>query len=140
MIEIEYKPYLLGNNIFEINYFLMTPNTLIEAIKDAVINYGLILELSEAVALEIYKKRAVDELKRIINKISAENPTLFKNLNGSFNLEILPYIEPVDTKTQAYNDVIIDDLTNIIAIAENTKKNIEKYAIMSDRDARTKRT
>lgn len=139
MIEIEYKPYLLGNNIFEINYFLMTPNTLIEAIKDAVINYGLILELSEAVALEIYKKRAVDELKRIINKISAENPTLFKNLNGSFNLEILPYIEPVDTKTQAYN-VIIDDISNIIAIAENTKKNIEKYAIMSDQDARTKRT
>ena len=134
MIEIEYKPYLLENNIFEINYFLMTPNTLIEAIKDAVINYGLILELSEAVALEMYKKRAVDELKRIINKISAENPTQFENLNGSFNLEILPYIEPVDTKTQAYN-VIIDDLTNIIAIAENTKKNIEKYAIMSDRDA-----
>ena len=139
MIEIEYKPYLMDNSVFQEEYFLMTSNTLIEAIKDAVINYGLILELSEAVALEIYKKRAVDELKRIINKISAENPTLFKNLNGSFNLEILPYIEPVDTKTQAYN-VIIDDLTNIIAIAENTKKNIEKYAIMSDRDARTKRT
>lgn len=129
----------MDNSVFQEEYFLMTSNTLIEAIKDAVINYGLILELSEAVALEIYKKRAVDELKRIINKISAENPTLFKNLNGSFNLEILPYIEPVDTKTQAYN-VIIDDLTNIIAIAENTKKNIEKYAIMSDRDARTKRT
>ena len=133
MIEIKYKPYLMENTIFEEEYFLMTPNTLIEAIKESIINYGLILELSEAVALEIYKKRAVGELKKIINKISAENPTTFKNLNGNFNLEILPAIEPKDHKTQAYN-VILDDISNIIAIAENTKKNIEKYAIMSDRD------
>ena len=134
MIEIRYKPYLMENSIFEKEYFLMTPNTLIEAIKESIINYGLILDLSEAVALEIYKKRAVSELKSIINKISAENPTTFKNLNGNFNLEILPAIEPKDNKTQAYN-VILDDISNIIAIAENNKKNIEKYAIMSDRDA-----
>ena len=133
MIEIKYKPYLLENTIFEEEYFLMTPNTLIEAIKESIINYGLILELSEAVSIELYKKRAVSELKSIINKISAENPTLFENLNGNFNLGILPAIKPVDAKTQAYN-VILDDINNIIAIAENTKKNIEKYAIMSDRD------
>lgn len=137
MIEIKYEPYLMENNIFEEEYFLMRPNALIEAIKESIINYGLILELSEAVALEIYKKGAVHELKKIINKISAENPTTFENLNGSFNLEILPAIEPVDHKTQAYN-VILDDICNIIAIAENTKKNIEKYAMASDRDARRK--
>lgn len=136
MIEIEYKPYLVENTIFEEEYFFMKPNTLLEAIKDSIINYGMILELSEAVALEIYKKGAIYELKQIINKISAENPTTFENLNGSFNLDILPAIEPVDHKTQAYN-VILDDIFNIMAIAENTKKNIEKYAMASDRDART---
>ena len=93
----------------------MTPNTLLESIKDSIILYGLVLELNDAIAIELYKKASILELKKIINSISAENPTIFKNLNGRFNLDILPAIEPVDQKTQAYN-VIIEDLSNILAI------------------------
>lgn len=135
MLELEYKQYLTDNSIYEENYLLMTPNTLLESIKDSIILYGLVLELNDAIAIELYKKASILELKKIINSISAENPTIFKNLNGRFNLDILPAIEPVDQKTQAYN-VIIEDLSNILAIEENNRKNIfEKNKYRSDRDA-----
>ena len=126
MLELKYKPYLIDNGACEEPYFLTTPNNLISAVRDTVLYYGLVLELSDALELELYKSDAIHELKTVINSISVENPTIFKNLNGNFNIDLLPAIEPVDQKTQVYN-VIIEDISNIIVIQENNRKNLEKY-------------
>lgn len=126
MLSLEYKPYYKDNLLYDEPYFLKSSNRLLEAVKESIINYGLVLDISDAIEIEIYKMGAVHELKQLINIISAENPTIFENLNGRFDIDILPAIEPKDHKTQAYN-VIIEDIQNIIAIQKNNKKNIEKY-------------
>ena len=126
MLSLEYKPYYKGNLIYDEPYFLKSSNTLLSAVKESVTNYGLVLDLSDAIEIELYQMGAVHELKQLINIMSAENPTAFENLNGRFDIDILPDIEPKDHKTQAYN-VIIEDISNIIAIQKNNKKNIEKY-------------
>lgn len=124
MLSLEYKPYY--KDIYDEPYFLKSSNTLLSAVKESVSNYGLVLDLSDAIEIELYKMGAVQEVKQLINIMSAENPTAFENLNGRFDIDILPAIEPIDVKTQLYN-VILEDIQNIIAIQKNNKKNIEKY-------------
>lgn len=126
MLSLEYKPYYKDNLIYDEPYFLKSSNTLLEAIKESIINYGLVLDVSDAIEIELYRMGAVHELKQLINIMSAENPTIFENLNGRFDIDILPAIEPTDIQTQVYN-VILADIRNIRDIQKNNKKNIEKY-------------
>lgn len=126
MLSLEYKPYYKDNLIYDEPYFLKSSNTLLEAVKESVTNYGLVLDIDDAIEIELYKMGAVHELKQLINIMSAENPTIFENLNGRFDIDILPAIEPTDIQTQAYN-IIIEDIRNIRDIQKTNQKNIEKY-------------
>ena len=127
MTDIEvliYEKYYENQECYKNNYFLITSNTQIQALKECIENAGLCLSVNHAVAIEIYKLNAIDEIKRIINIIAEKHGV--QNIPIPFNAENLPYVEPIDYETQIYN-VIKNDIENILAIEKNNRINMEKY-------------
>lgn len=127
MIELEYKNYYNDNETFKENYFLITPNTLIEAIAEAISNTGLIITMNEAIELEKYKISALNELKKIINILADEMEyKQLKNIGLCSAIQSMPYIESVSYETQVYN-VIRRDIINIMSIEVDNKNNLADF-------------
>lgn len=123
---LTYQKYYETNKSYKYNYFLIDSNTQIQALKECVENAGLCLSLNHAVAIELYKINAIDEIKEVINIIAKEHEEHDNKFPIPFDVEKLPYIEPVDYETQIYN-VILDDIENILDIEVSNRENMEKY-------------
>lgn len=117
MLGLTYKKYYGTYEYKHLPYGLITGNTLLIAVEEAIKYSPLSISFSEMVEIEKYKINAYEELKKVINILVAEGYNELENIGFAPNMNNLPAIKPIDNITQVYN-IILEDIGRI--------KNIEK--------------